>query len=68
MLPAGVTIIWSVVERRRLSGRLHLASGLMVVALVAGGWYVAAIAIGGSSFVLKQLVNENFFAFFRTRL
>ena len=66
VLPAGVTIIWSVVERRRLSGRLHLASGLMVVALVAGGWYVAAIAIGGSSFVLKQLVNENFFAFFRS--
>ena len=64
VLPAAVAIIWAAIERRRLIGRLHLVRGLMVVALVAGGWYVAAIAIGGSAFVLRQLINENVFAFF----
>jgi 4-amino-4-deoxy-L-arabinose transferase-like glycosyltransferase len=66
VLPAGVAIIWSAVERRWPSRGLHLAPGLMVVVLVAGGWYAAAIAIGGSSFFLRQLINENLFAFFHS--
>ncbi len=63
VLPAAVFIIWATIERRPLIGRLHLVRGLIVVGLVAGGWYALAIAIGGSAFVLRQLINENVFAF-----
>ncbi len=64
VLPSAIAVIWATLEHRRLISRLHLVRGLMVVAVLAGGWYVAAIAIGGGAFVLRQLVNENLFAFF----
>jgi hypothetical protein len=66
LLPASLAIIWSAVVGRRPSPKMRLVPGLMVVVLLAGGWYAAAIAIGGSRFVLRQLVNENFFAFFHS--
>jgi 4-amino-4-deoxy-L-arabinose transferase-like glycosyltransferase len=62
VVPASVAIVWSVVERRQPTARLRVAPGLVVVALLAGGWYAAAIAIGGTRFVLRQLVDENLFA------
>jgi 4-amino-4-deoxy-L-arabinose transferase-like glycosyltransferase len=62
MLPALVAAIWIVLWRRwGLLRRLKLGRGAAIVAILAGGWYVAAILAHGSAFVYKQLLSENLF-------
>jgi hypothetical protein len=48
---------WSVLRE------LHLIRGAAVIALLAGGWYVAAALKGGMPFVHKQILAENVFRF-----
>ena len=65
VLPAAVAILWSLCERRRFSpSELRLGAGLGVIAAVAGGWYAWASMIGGPSFLRRQIIGENFYAFF----
>jgi len=64
VLPGAVAFIWIVIERRfELIGRLKLVQGAAIVCVVAGGWYVAAILVGGASFFVKQILKENIFTF-----
>ncbi len=63
-LPAIAGFIFIVVERRwDLLRRLHLIRGAIVVLIIGGGWYGAAIYEGGMSFVKKQLIAENLVRF-----
>jgi 4-amino-4-deoxy-L-arabinose transferase-like glycosyltransferase len=65
LLPAAVATAWSLFERRRFSVReLRLGPGLALIAVTAGTWYVWASLIGGRGFLLRQIVGENFYAFF----
>ena len=43
--------------------RLDLVKGVLVVAILAGGWYVAATIIGGRAFFDKQVLSENVFTY-----
>src|SRR6185437_2200341 len=62
VLPGMVALAWIVVEGRwKLLRDLHLGRGAALVALLAGGWYVAAALAGGMHFVHKQLLAENLF-------
>jgi len=62
VLPGMVALAWIVVEGRwKLLRDLHLGRGAALVALLAGGWYVAAALAGGMPFVHKQLLAENLF-------
>lgn len=61
-LPAAVALVWIAVYRRwRLFGELKLFRGGALVALMAGGWYAAATAIGGAAFVRRQILEENLY-------
>ncbi|HTR62169.1 MAG TPA: glycosyltransferase family 39 protein [Candidatus Binataceae bacterium] len=60
VLPALVAIVWIVLERRwDLLRNLGLLRGAIVVAVLGGGWYVAAAYVGGMDFVRKQIFSEN---------
>ncbi len=60
LLPAVVAIAWLALERRwDVIGRLHLAPGAAIVAIVGGGWYLAAAYTGGADFLRKQILAEN---------
>ncbi|MFI5353340.1 MAG: ArnT family glycosyltransferase [Candidatus Binatales bacterium] len=60
LLPALVALIWIAIERRwDLIGRLHLLPGAALVAILGGGWYLAAGYAGGLDFFRKQIVAEN---------
>ena len=62
VLPALVAIVWIAVYRRwPLLRDLALVRGAILVAIVAGGWYVAAIYVGGPDFFKKQILAENVF-------
>jgi len=62
VLPGMVALAWIAVEGRwKLLRDLHLGRGAALVALLAGGWYVAAALAGGTPFVHKQLLAENLF-------
>ena len=62
MLPALVAAIWIVLYRRwDLISRLKLKRGALIVGLLGGGWYLAAIVTGGSAFIHKQLLAENLY-------
>jgi 4-amino-4-deoxy-L-arabinose transferase-like glycosyltransferase len=62
LLPMLVVAVWIVLYRRwALLARLKLARGALIVGLLGGGWYLAAIVTGGSAFVHKQLLAENLY-------
>ncbi len=61
-LPLLVAAIWLALYRRwPLLTHLKLFRGALLVAVLGGGWYIAAIATGGSAFVHKQLLGENLY-------
>ena len=63
-LPGLVALVWMALERRwNLLRSLKLAYGAIIVAIIGGGWYAAAIHIGGMRFVRKQLIGENLVRF-----
>jgi len=64
VLPALVALVWIAIEGRwSLLRELRLGRGAALVALLAGGWYLAAALAGGMPFVHKQLLAENLFRF-----
>jgi hypothetical protein len=66
ILPALIALVWITIERRwELLRELRLGRGAALVALLAGGWYLAATVAGGMPFVHKQLLAENLFRFVR---
>src|SRR6266849_1902268 len=68
VLPALVAAIWIVLWRRwGLLRRLRLGRGIAIVAILAGGWYIAAILAHGSAFVYKQVLSENLFRLLHRR-
>ncbi len=61
-LPLMVAGIWIALYRRwNLLPRFQLIRGALIVGILGGGWYVAAIISGGSAFVHKQLLAENLY-------
>jgi 4-amino-4-deoxy-L-arabinose transferase-like glycosyltransferase len=63
-----VALVWIAIEGRwNLLRELRLGRGTALVALLAGGWYLAAALAGGMPFVHKQLLAENLFRFVRDR-
>ena len=64
VLPALIALAWIAVEGRwQLLRELRLGRGAALVALLAGGWYLAAALTGGMPFVHKQILAENVFRF-----
>jgi 4-amino-4-deoxy-L-arabinose transferase-like glycosyltransferase len=64
VLPGAVAALFIATQRRwNLAGRLDLVKGALVVAVLAGGWYLAALSIGGRAFFDKQILAENVFTF-----
>jgi 4-amino-4-deoxy-L-arabinose transferase-like glycosyltransferase len=64
VLPGLVALVWMIIERRwDLIRSLKMIRGALVVAILGGGWYAAAIYIGGMNFVRKQLLGENLIRF-----
>jgi 4-amino-4-deoxy-L-arabinose transferase-like glycosyltransferase len=43
--------------------RMRLGWGALAVAVLAGGWYVMALILGGWEFFRKQVLSENIFTF-----
>ena len=61
-LPALVALVWiALAWRWEVLKRLHLLRGALIVGVIGGGWYLAAIVVGGSAFVHKQLLSENLY-------
>jgi 4-amino-4-deoxy-L-arabinose transferase-like glycosyltransferase len=61
-LPGLVALVWIILTWRwSVIRRLRLARGAMIVGIIGGGWYLAAIASGGSAFVHKQILGENLY-------
>ena len=66
VLPGLVALVWIAIQGRwKLLRELRLGRGAALVALLAGGWYLAAALAGGMAFVHKQLLAENLFRFVR---
>ncbi len=64
ILPGLVALIWIVAEKRwSLLRRMSLVRGAIVVLMLAGGWYVAALIEGGPDFFRKQILTENLLRF-----
>ncbi|MGB9380641.1 ArnT family glycosyltransferase, partial [Candidatus Binatus sp.] len=64
ILPGLVALIWIALEQRwRLLLQMNLVRGALVVLVLAGGWYVAALLEGGSNFFRKQILAENLLRF-----
>ena len=64
ILPGLVALIWIALEKRwRLLLQMNLVRGALVVLVLAGGWYVAALIEGGSDFFRKQILAENLLRF-----
>ncbi|HEY6395731.1 MAG TPA: glycosyltransferase family 39 protein, partial [Candidatus Binataceae bacterium] len=65
ILPVAAASIWIVVQRRwDLIAKLALVRGALLVAILAGAWYLAATYIGGFDFFRKQILAENLYRFF----
>jgi 4-amino-4-deoxy-L-arabinose transferase-like glycosyltransferase len=65
LLPVLVAGIWIVLWRRSdLNPRLRLARGAVIVGILGGGWYLAAIVVGGLDFIHKQILAENLYRLF----
>lgn len=61
-LPLMVAAIWITLYRRwELIPRFKLGHGALIVGILGGGWYFAAIVSGGSAFIHKQLLDENLY-------
>ena len=61
VLPALAAIVWIALMRRwDLLRNLGLFRGAILVAVLGGGWYVAAAYVGGMDFIRKQIFSENF--------
>jgi 4-amino-4-deoxy-L-arabinose transferase-like glycosyltransferase len=68
VLPGLVAAVFIAAQRRwNLLGQLELAKGALVVGILAGGWYVAAIVIGGRAFFDKQILAENVYTYLNRR-
>jgi len=64
ILPGLVALIWIATERRwALLRQMNLVRGAIVVLVLAGGWYVAALIEGGPDFFRKQVLTENLLRF-----
>jgi 4-amino-4-deoxy-L-arabinose transferase-like glycosyltransferase len=64
ILPGLVALIWIIAEKRwALLRRMSLVRGAIVVLVLAGGWYVAALIEGGPDFFRKQILAENVLRF-----
>jgi 4-amino-4-deoxy-L-arabinose transferase-like glycosyltransferase len=64
VLPGLVALVWIATEGRwHVLREIRLVRGAALVALLAGGWYVAAALTGGMPFVHKQILAENLFRF-----
>ncbi|MGD0119056.1 MAG: glycosyltransferase family 39 protein, partial [Candidatus Binatus sp.] len=64
ILPGLVALIWIALERRwTLLGEMNLVRGALVVLILAGGWYLAALVEGGPGFFHKQILTENVLRF-----
>jgi 4-amino-4-deoxy-L-arabinose transferase-like glycosyltransferase len=60
VLPMLVALVWIPLQRRwSVIPALSVFRGALVVALLGGGWYLAAAYVGGMDFVRKQLWSEN---------
>ncbi|MBF6561269.1 MAG: glycosyltransferase family 39 protein [Candidatus Binataceae bacterium] len=61
-LPVLTAMVWIALTRRwNLWRRLDLKRGALIVGLIGGGWYIAAIVSGGAAFVHKQILGENLY-------
>ena len=64
ILPGLVAVIWLAAEKRwNLLRRMSLVRGAIVVLVLAGGWYLAALIEGGPNFFRKQILAENLLRF-----
>ncbi|MGB8411469.1 MAG: glycosyltransferase family 39 protein, partial [Candidatus Binatus sp.] len=64
ILPGLVALIWIAAEKRwSLLRRMGLVRGAIVVLVLAGGWYLAALIEGGPDFFRKQILAENLLRF-----
>jgi hypothetical protein len=64
VLPGIVALVWMAAERRwEVMRRMHLISGSLIVLVLAGGWYAAALIEGGGDFFRKQILTENLLRF-----
>ncbi len=64
ILPGLVALIWIAVEKRwDLLRTMGLVRGAIVVLVLAGGWYLAALIEGGPDFFRKQVLAENLLRF-----
>jgi len=65
ILPGLVALIWIALERRwTLLREMNLVRGALVVLVLAGGWYLAALIEGGPEFFRKQILTENLLRFY----
>jgi 4-amino-4-deoxy-L-arabinose transferase-like glycosyltransferase len=68
LLPALVGLVMVALSRDlSLLRRMRLAAGALAVGVVAGGWYVLALVVGGLQFFYKQVLAENVFTFFNSQ-
>ena len=64
ILPGLVALIWIALEKRwSFLRQMNLVRGAIVVLVLAGGWYVAALIEGGPDFFRKQVLAENLLRF-----
>jgi 4-amino-4-deoxy-L-arabinose transferase-like glycosyltransferase len=64
ILPGMVALIWIALEKRwNVLLQMSLIRGAIVVLVLAGGWYVAALIEGGPDFFRKQILAENLLRF-----
>ncbi len=64
ILPGLVALIWIIAEKRwTLLRDMSLVRGAVVVLVLAGGWYLAALIEGGPEFFRKQILAENLLRF-----
>ncbi len=64
ILPGLVALLMVVLTRdASFLRQMRLGAGAVVVAVVAGSWYVMALLLGGWEFFRKQVLSENLFTF-----
>jgi 4-amino-4-deoxy-L-arabinose transferase-like glycosyltransferase len=64
ILPGLVALVWIAFEKRwSFLLQMNLVRGAIVVIMLAGGWYVAALIEGGPDFFRKQILAENVLRF-----